>query len=107
MRRVPWCAWPLLALLAMYPPMTSAAAQAPAPRTTDVWVNTDTKVYHCPKTRWYGKTKVGKYMSEAEAKKVGHKPAGGKECPSPKRATILANRDHTWLPTFSIAGSVT
>jgi hypothetical protein len=29
-----------------------------------VWVNTDSGVYHCPNTRWYGVTKHGKYMTQ-------------------------------------------
>jgi hypothetical protein len=40
-----------------------------------VWVNTDAGVYHKPGTRWYGKTKHGKYMLEADAIKAGYKPA--------------------------------
>jgi hypothetical protein len=45
-----------------------------------VWVNTTSKVFHCPATRWYGKTKNGEYMSEAEAVKKGYRPVGDKMC---------------------------
>ena len=63
---------------------SSAPAQAPAttkpqapPANTGgmVWINTDTGVYHKQGTRWYGKTKHGKYMLETDAIKAGYKPA--------------------------------
>jgi len=41
-----------------------------------VWVNTDSGIYHKPGTRYYGKTKQGKYMSEANAIKAGYRAAG-------------------------------
>jgi hypothetical protein len=40
-----------------------------------VWVNTDSGIYHRPGTRFYGKTKQGKYMTETDAIKAGYRPA--------------------------------
>jgi DNA uptake protein ComE-like DNA-binding protein len=77
------------------PPASSAAAPAPTPAASatptasartpppalsppgngNVWVNTDSGVYHKEGTRYYGKTKNGKYMSEADAVKAGYRPA--------------------------------
>lgn len=57
----------------------AAPAQAPT-NPTDVWVNLSTKAYHCPGTKYYGTTKHGKYMSEADAKAAGFHPSYGKAC---------------------------
>ena len=88
----------LMALLALYSPplwaqpqqVSPDKPQATAPNTSQtspkpqtsapnaagaVWVNTDTGAYHKQGTRWYGKTKHGKYMLEADAIKAGYKPA--------------------------------
>ena len=51
------------------------AAPAPGGGPGMVWVNTETHVYHKEGTRFYGKTKKGKYVSEADAIKEGDKPA--------------------------------
>ena len=45
-----------------------------------VWVNTRSGVYHCPGTRYYGTTKNGAFMTQAEAQKQGNRPAYGKFC---------------------------
>ena len=40
-----------------------------------VWVNTDSKVYHNKDGKFYGKTKQGKFMAEADAQKAGYRAA--------------------------------
>ena len=51
------------------------AAQAAGGGNGQVWVNTETHVFHKEGTKWYGKTKQGKYISEAEAVKEGDNAA--------------------------------
>lgn len=55
-------------------PASSMQAQTP-PSPGMVWVNTESKVYHKAGSKWYGKTKHGKWMSEAEAQREGDKAA--------------------------------
>ena len=56
---------------------TEEAANPPAPGGGhgQVWVNTETGVYHREGSRFYGTTRKGKYMTEQDAKQAGYKPA--------------------------------
>ena len=89
MKHVRLLATVLLAVLFLvaptaYTPLSVVSAQQPdkQKKEVQVWVNTNSSVYHCPGTRWYGKTKQGKYMGECAAIKDGNRPAYGKACGS-------------------------
>ena len=45
-----------------------------------VWLNTSSNVYHCQGTAYYGTTKAGKYMTEADAKTAGAHADHGRAC---------------------------
>lgn len=49
----------------------TAAAPAPAEGSGKVWVNPRSKIYHCEGSKFYGKTKEGEYMNEADAQAQG------------------------------------
>jgi len=55
-------------------PAASSADITAAKASGKVWVNTKSGVYH-KSGRYYGATKEGKFMSEADAKAAGYKVA--------------------------------
>lgn len=76
---------PSASLKPLQPPQTNGARATPPPVPADtaapgggpgmVWVNTETKVFHEPGDKWYGKTKRGKYMKESDAVAAGYRAA--------------------------------
>ena len=60
-------------------PAAAAAKATPAAQTPPVkgmvWVNLESKVYHKEGDRFYGATKNGKFMTEADAVKAGYREA--------------------------------
>jgi hypothetical protein len=58
-------------------PLPTAAAGGGAGK---VWVNEKSNKYHCQTDRFYGKTKTGAYMTEAEAQAKGAHTDHGKAC---------------------------
>ena len=94
---------------------TSASAQAPAKTPTPpkrlqtrVWVNTATRVYHCPGSEYYGKTRSGEFMEEAQARGFGIRAVNARGCNNvvtpglaPLPDAAKATRQMVWLNTES------
>ena len=62
------------------PPAAAAPMPAPAAGSGKVWVNKKSKIYHCEGSKFYGHTKVGEYLDEADAQAQGYRPNRKKVC---------------------------
>jgi hypothetical protein len=61
------------------PAQSPAAAQAGNPYTV-VWADRDNGLYHCPGTRYFGKTRNGMYLYQYQAQQARYRPAYGWVC---------------------------
>jgi hypothetical protein len=66
---------------------SAAAVQA----TDSVWLNTNSGVYHCRGSQYYGTTARGRYLAESEALKSGYRAAYGKSCGAPLAAALSSS----------------
>jgi hypothetical protein len=92
-------------------PAAAPAAATPGGGAGKVRANGETKVYHCMGDRYYGMTKKGEYLSEADAKAKGtHAPGGlSKGCRLERpgrpllryRLTLWAKETHQFLGTVT------
>lgn len=92
-----------LAVLASSLPGQSTTGRSDSSSAVRVWVNSSSHVYHCPGSRYYGNTKSGEFMSEAEARESGNRPAYGRPCaPAQRRAVADAGVSvRVWVNTGS------
>jgi hypothetical protein len=92
----------LLAGLARSPTVAASVPAEPSPAARQdslpkVWVNTASGVYHCSGTRYYGTTKAGIYLTEAQARTRGYRPASGQTCAA--RSAIALTKEKVWVNT--------
>ena len=86
----------------------AAKSAPPKGLQTRVWVNRDTKVYHCPASLYYGKTRNGEFMEEAQARGFGIRAVEGQGCkdvvtngPAPLPMATNAAKRMVWVNTES------
>ena len=66
----------------------TAAQIADAKAKGMVWCNSTTKVYHMSTDKFYGTTKRGSFMTEADAKAAGYKLSGTPSSSKKKKSTM-------------------
>ncbi len=71
------------------PQTTRPISQVPQAGPGLVWVNTASKVYHFPGYRWFGRTVLGKYVSEPDALAEGDRAALNERRPVGFGARVL------------------
>ncbi len=58
---------------------TELAARARCPSDTVVWANTPSRIYHYSGTRYFGHTRNGAYMCEADARAAGYRASRSRQ----------------------------
>ncbi len=86
-----WSGLLALCVTLFFLPSGSAWGQA----RDSVWVNSRSHVYHCPGTEFFGKTARGSFTTEAEALRLGIRPAGGRKCGSDMPMTGLLSQQQS------------
>lgn len=71
-------------------------------------MNNNTKVYHCPGNQYYGKTRNGEFMEEAQARGYGIRAYSGTGCAkvataarAPLPDSTTASKRMVWVNTES------
>ena len=97
-----------IAALLVASPVAAQDSAKPKALQTRVWVNHITRIYHCPGSDYYGKTRKGEFMEEAQARGYGFRALGRRSCPpvaTPVRAplpdTARATKRMVWVNTES------
>ena len=83
-----WILWSLVLALVTSASVTPLSASQ---KTTKVWVNTRSGVYHCSGTLHYGRTSRGKYAEESEAIAQGFRASAGQNCAA-RNSTVVPHR---------------
>lgn len=96
-------AFAVLAVLLLQLTMMVGALAADA----QVWVNTNSGVYHCPGGQYYGNTKRGKYVTESAAVASGYRAAYGRACSPDTAQRVRQGVINNLAPSGSTADSAT
>ena len=68
------------AVLHLSSPAKPAALPSGASGQITVWVDLNTGLYYCPGADYYGRTRGGRYVKQADARQGNFEPAGRREC---------------------------